>query len=104
MKNQSFARISPPIDLPPLLEMQTRSYEEFLQMDVRPEERKIQGLQAAFLDVFPISSADETLQLEFMHYTLGEPRYTVEEALSKDASFSAQLRVWLRLVQKQPSG
>lgn len=39
-----------------------------------------------------------------MHYTLGEPRYTVDEALSKDANFSAQLRAWLRLVQKQPGG
>ena len=104
MKKTSFARIHPAIDLPPLLEMQTRSYEEFLQKDVSPSERKIQGLQAAFMDVFPIMSTDEVLSLEFMHYTLGEPRYTVDEALSKDANFSAQLRAWLRLVQKQPGG
>jgi DNA-directed RNA polymerase subunit beta len=104
MKKTSFARINPVIELPQLLEMQIRSYEEFLQLDAKPEERKIQGLQAAFLDVWPVSSADETLQLEFMHYTLGEPRYTIEEALSKDASYSAQLRAWLRLVQKQPGG
>jgi DNA-directed RNA polymerase subunit beta len=78
MKKTSFARINPVIELPQLLEMQIRSYEEFLQLDAKPEERKIQGLQAAFLDVWPVSSADETLQLEFMHYTLGEPRYTIE--------------------------
>ncbi|HRY29484.1 MAG TPA: DNA-directed RNA polymerase subunit beta [Elusimicrobiota bacterium] len=104
MKKNSFARIDSVIELPPLLEMQLSSYEEFLQKDVPPEERKIQGLQAAFLDVFPITSSDETLQLEFMHYSLGEPRYTVEEAISKDSSCSAQLRAWLRLVQKQPGG
>jgi DNA-directed RNA polymerase subunit beta len=104
MKKISFARIDPVIELPPLLEMQTRSYEEFLQADTKPEERKIQGLQAAFLDVFPITNTDETLQLEFLHYALGEPRYTMEEALSKDASYTAQLRAWLRLVQKQPGG
>src|SRR5688500_8425597 len=56
------------------------------------------------MNVFHISSADEPLQLEFIHYCLGEPRYTVEEALSKDASLSSQLRAWLRLVQKQPGG
>jgi DNA-directed RNA polymerase subunit beta len=104
MKKTSFARIQPPIDLPQLLEMQTASFEEFLQRDVPIAERKIQGLQAAFMDVFPITSADETLHLEFMHYTLAEPRYTVEEAIAKDASYSAQLRAWLRLVQKQPAG
>ena len=104
MKKVSFARIHPAIELPQLLEMQTRSYEEFLQKDASPSERKIQGLQAAFMDVFPITSTDEVLSLEFMHYTLGEPRYTVEEALAKDANYSSQLRAWLRLVQKQPGG
>ena len=104
MKKTSFARIRPPIDLPPLLEMQTLSYDEFLQKDVSHSERKIQGLQAAFMDVFPITSTDEVLSLEFMSYTLGEPRYTVEEAIEKDANYSAQLRAWLRLVQKQPGG
>ncbi len=104
MKKTTFARIDPIIELPQLLEMQVRSYEEFLQKDVSPADRKLHGLQTAFLDVFPITSADETLQLEFMHYTLGEPRYTVEEALSKDGTYSSQLRAWLRLVQKQPGG
>src|ERR1041385_5482407 len=104
MKKISFARIDPVIELPQLLEMQLRSYEEFLQLDIKPEERKIQGLQAAFMDVYPITNTDETLPLEFMHYALGEPRHTVEEAIAKDASDSAQLRAWLRMVQKQPGG
>ncbi len=84
--------------------MQLRSYEEFLQKDVDPADRKFQGVQAAFLDVFPITNADETLQLEFMHYALGEPKYTPEEALVKDGTYSSQLRAWLRLIQKQPGG
>jgi DNA-directed RNA polymerase subunit beta len=104
MKKTSFARINPVIELPPLLEMQTRSYEEFLQAETPTSERKIQGIQAAFEDVYPIASADESLQVEFMHYTLAEPRYTIEEALTKDATYSAQLKAWLRLVQKQPGG
>jgi DNA-directed RNA polymerase subunit beta len=104
MKKTSFARINPVIELPPLLEMQTRSYEEFLQQETPLSERKVQGVQAAFEDVFPITSADESLQIEFMHYTLSEPRYTIEEALSKDATYSTHLKAWLRLVQKQPGG
>jgi DNA-directed RNA polymerase subunit beta len=104
MKKTSFARITPVIELPPLLEMQTRSYEEFLQAETPVSERKIQGLQASFEDVFPIASADESLQVEFMHYTLSEPRYTIEESLSKDATYSTHMKAWLRLVQKQPGG
>jgi DNA-directed RNA polymerase subunit beta len=104
MKKNSFARITPPIEPPPLLEMQTRSYEEFLQAGIPVSERKVQGLQAAFMDVFPITSSDEVLSLEFMHYTLAAPRFTIEEALAKDAGHASQLRAWLRLVQKQPGG
>ena len=100
MKHLNFAKIPQTHKLPDLLEMQKNSFREVLQLERKPADRTIQGLQAAFMDVFPVSSADESLQLEFMHYTLGEPRYTVEEALSKDGSYSSQLRAWLRLVQK----
>src|SRR5688572_1545991 len=102
MKKTTFARINPVIELPPLLEMQTRSYEELLQAGAPVSERKSQGLQAAFEDVCPIAGADESLQVEFMHYTLSEPRYTIEESLSKDATFSTHMKAWLRLVQRQP--
>ncbi len=104
MKKKSFARISPVIDLPQLLEMQRGSYRDFLQSDVPVKERKIQGLQAAFMDVFPIINSDESLALEFVNYNLGTPKYTIEEAIDKDASFSAPLKAVLRLVHKQPSG
>src|SRR3984893_13081189 len=83
----SFSRIPSIIALPELLAMQKNSMAEFLQWSVPPEKRKIQGLQAAFMDVFPISNNDESLTLEFVAYDLGEPRYTVEEALSKDTIF-----------------
>ncbi|MBV9079494.1 MAG: DNA-directed RNA polymerase subunit beta, partial [Elusimicrobia bacterium] len=104
MKKKSFARISPVIDLPPLLEMQQGSYRDFLQSDIPVKERKIQGLQAAFMDVYPIINSDESLALEFVNYNLGTPKYTIEEAIDKDASFSAPLKAVLRLVHRQPSG
>src|SRR5205823_501629 len=87
-----------------LLEMQRGSYREFLQSDVPIKERKVQGLQAAFMDVFPIINADESLALEFENYTLGEPKYTIEEAIDKDATFATPLKAVLRLVHRQPSG
>src|ERR1700759_2463280 len=84
--------------------MQKSSMAEFLQSEVSPEKRKIQGLQAAFMDVFPISNNDESLTLEFVAYDLGEPRYTVDEALSKDAIFSAPLKATFRILQREEGG
>jgi DNA-directed RNA polymerase subunit beta len=84
--------------LPELLAMQKTSMAEFLQWSVPPEKRKIQGLQAAFMDVFPISNNDESLTLEFVAYDLGEPRYTVEEALWKDTIYSAPLKATFRIL------
>jgi DNA-directed RNA polymerase subunit beta len=84
--------------------MQKTSMAEFLQWTVPPEKRKIQGLQAAFLDVFPISNNDESLTLEFVAYDLGESRYTVEEALAKDTIYSAPLKATFRILQREENG
>lgn len=104
MKKTSFARINPVIEIPQLLEMQLASYRDFLQAEVPAKERKVQGIQAAFMDVYPIVNADESLALEFVQYVLGAPKYTIDEAIDKDASFSAPLKAVLRLVHRQPSG
>lgn len=104
MKKISFARIKAVIGIPQLLEMQRGSYRDFLQEDVPVKERKIQGLQAAFMDVFPIINADESLALELIEFRLGTPKYTIEEAIEKDATYSAPLKALLRLVHRQPSG
>ena len=104
MKKVNFARIKPVIHLPSLLEMQLNSYREFLQETVSPKERKLIGLQAAFNDVFPIISTDETLSLELVQYTLGTPKYTLNESREKDATYAAPLKALLRLIYKQPSG
>jgi DNA-directed RNA polymerase subunit beta len=104
LKKTSFARISPVIEIPQLLEMQLASYREFLQSDVPSKERKVQGIQACFMDIYPVINGDESLALEFVEYILGEPKYTVDEAIERDASYSAPLKAVLRLVHRQPSG
>ena len=104
MDKLNFSRIPSIIMLPELLAMQKTSMEEFLQWSLPPEKRKIQGLQAAFMDVFPISNNDESLTLEFVSYELGESRYTVEEALNKDAIYSAPLKATFRILQREEGG
>ncbi len=67
-----YSKIKTVFELPDLLEIQRKSYDEFLQMDLLPEERKEVGLQAAFKDVFPITDFKETTELQFLSYTIGD--------------------------------
>src|SRR3989475_12735829 len=95
---RTFGRIKKIIDIPNLIETQRRSYEEFLQKDVTPEQRKDQGLQAVFKSVFPIKDFNETASLEFVSYTLSEPKYDVEECHQRGMTFAAPLKVTVQLV------
>jgi DNA-directed RNA polymerase subunit beta len=83
------------------MELQKRSYEEFLQEDILPEDRKKVGLQAAFSSVFPIYDSNENSFLEFAGYSFGEPRYSVEDCQERDMTFAAPLKVTLRLVVRE---
>ncbi len=105
MKQINFAKIHKVLELPDLLDMQKRSYKDFLQLDVPTSERKLMGLQAAFLDVFPIEASDQSMVLDFVRYEIGEPKFaSVEEAQVRDGSFSAPVKAILRLSSRQPSG
>src|SRR5881398_179696 len=95
---RTFGRIKKIIHIPNLIEIQKRSYEEFLQKDVAPEARKDQGLQAVFKSVFPIKDFNETASLEFVSYTLSEPKYDVEECHQRGMTFAAPLKVTVQLV------
>jgi DNA-directed RNA polymerase subunit beta len=66
-----FSKIESTVPIPDLLAIQTKSYAEFLQIELLPEERKDVGLQAAFKDIFPVSDFKETTQLDFINYTIG---------------------------------
>ena len=95
---RSFGKIRKIIDIPNLVEIQRRSYEDFLQRDVRPEERANKGLQAVFKSVFPIKDFNETASLEFVSYELGEPKYDVEECRQRGMTHAAPIKVKIQLV------
>jgi len=83
--------------LPNLVQLQTASYERFLQAGVLPSNREVAGLQEVFVEHFPIFSYDQTSSLEFKSYEIGEPRYTFEECKALKLTFGAPLYVQLEL-------
>ena len=95
---RSFGRIRKIIDLPYLIEIQKNSYELFLQKDAASMERQNIGLQEVFKSVFPIKDFNETASLEFVSYSLGEPKYDVEECHQRGMTFAAPLKVTVQLV------
>ena len=105
MKQINFGKIPQAMDMPDLLEMQTNSFRDFMQLELEPDQRKLMGLQASFMDVFPIESADGSMVLDFVRYEFAPPRYaTPEEAQQHDATWSRPLKAILRLSSRQPSG
>jgi DNA-directed RNA polymerase subunit beta len=95
---RSFGKIKKIIDIPNLIEIQKRSYEEFLQADAAPDQRTDTGLQAVFKSVFPIKDFNETASLEFVSYELGQPKYDVEECHQRGMTYAAPLKVKIQLV------
>lgn len=95
---KSFARIPEIAPLPNLIELQTTSYENFLQMNIPAEKREVTGLQAVFQSVFPITDFSGKSQLEFFRYDYDPPKYDVDECKQRGMTFAAPLRVTFRLV------
>lgn len=93
-----FSRIPVIMDMPDLIEFQRKSYEAFLQRDAQPDQRQDQGLQSVFSSVFPIWDFNEVSSLEFVSYTLLEPKYNVRECQERGMSYSVPMKVTLRLV------
>jgi DNA-directed RNA polymerase subunit beta len=98
VERKDFSRIRTSIDIPDLIEIQKRSYEEFLQMEGDPERRKDQGLQAALASVFPIADYNNTAALEFSNYSLGTPKYDERECLEQGMTFAVPLKLRVRLI------
>lgn len=88
------------IDLPNLIEVQIKSYNQFLQADKFPEERENIGLQEVFTEIFPIKSYDEKTILEFVSYNLGVPKYNPEESIRRGISYNVTLKVKFRLTDE----
>src|SRR5256714_7763177 len=95
---KNFAKIQKIIDIPNLIDIQKHSYDKFLQADSAPEQREDSGLQGVFKSVFPIKDFNETASLEFVSYTLGEPKYDVDECHQRGMTFAAPLKVTIQLV------
>ncbi|MCW5827770.1 MAG: DNA-directed RNA polymerase subunit beta [Deltaproteobacteria bacterium] len=95
---KNFARVPQVIPIPSLIDIQTRSFDKFLQADIPPEKRDDTGLQGVFKSVFPIRDFNKTSQLEFVSYRLDPPKYEVDECLSRGMTFARPLLVTLRLV------
>jgi DNA-directed RNA polymerase subunit beta len=95
---KNFGTFAKVMDLPNLIETQTKSYAEFLQADVTPEARKKQGLEEVFQSLFPIQSVSGNAALEYVSYELGKNTYDVQECLVQGLSYSAPLRIKVKLV------
>src|SRR5690554_3944400 len=87
----SFGRIHEVLDLPNLIEVQLNSYRWFLN----------EGLRETFQDISPIQDFTGNLVLEFVDYSLGEPKYSVQECKDRDVTYAAPLRVRVRLINKE---
>src|SRR6202789_899084 len=94
---KSFGRIPEVAEMPNLIEVQRRSYDDFLQMHVPPEKRERKGLQEVLSSAFPISDFSERAVLNFLAYELEPPKYDVEECQQRGMTYAAPLKVTLRL-------
>jgi len=94
----TFAKIREVIGIPNLIEIQQRSYEQFLQTRVPPQDREDSGLQGVFNSIFPITDYNDAASLEFVRYEFGDPKYTAGECREKGMTYSVPLKVTLRLV------
>ena len=93
----NFGKLREVIQPPNLIEIQINSYLDFLQKGIPEKQRKPQGLEAVFREVFPIQSYDERLTLEYVSYTLGEPKNSEIECIREGITYSVPLYVKLRL-------
>ena len=98
----SFGSIKSVMDVPDLLNIQTETFEEFIQLDKLPEERENKGLQKVFIDNFPIFDNKENYRLDFINYSVEKARFSVEECMERGLTFAAPLKAKLRLSAKDP--
>ncbi|WP_462323368.1 DNA-directed RNA polymerase subunit beta [Desulfoplanes sp.] len=95
---KKFGKIRDAIEIPHLLTLQVDSYKKFLQSNVPPASREDLGLEGVYRSVFPIQDFNKTATLEYVSYDIGDPKYNVEECISKGLSYEAPVRIKVRLV------
>jgi len=98
----NFASIKNPLPYPDFLEVQLKSFQDFLQLDTPPEKRKNEGLFKVFAENFPIADTRNNFVLEFLDYYIDPPRYTIEECLERGLTYSVPLKAKLKLYCTDP--
>lgn len=93
-----YQKIPLAIDLPYLIEVQKKSYDQFLQIDVPADQRKNVGLQGVFTSIFPVTDFSEVVSVEFVEYSFDRPKYSVNQCRQRGMSFEVPLKVVIRLV------
>ena len=100
----SFAKLEEGMPMPHLLDIQTRAFQSLLEPEGQGAERSDMGLERVFKDVFPIQDVNGNYSLEFVKYSLGEPKYSVEECIERDMTYSVPLKATLQLVVMEEVG
>ncbi|MBT8461573.1 MAG: hypothetical protein KJO44_03550, partial [Gemmatimonadetes bacterium] len=85
------------METPHFLDVQIQAFERLLQPDIEGDRRDV-GLERIFNEIFPIDDVNGNYSLEFQSYTLGEPKYSVDECMERDMTYAAPLKATLRLV------
>ncbi len=97
MDTRNFSKIGGAVDVPDLTDIQKESYEEFLQADVPPAERKATGLQKILMETFPIENEAKGIRVEFIEFKLGKPRYLPEQCLQLRLTYGRPFYIRVRL-------
>ena len=87
---------------PDFLDVQLKSFRDFLQLDTPPEERKNDGLYKVFSENFPITDTRNNFVLEFLDYFIDPPRYTIDECLERGLTYSVPLKAKMKLYCTDP--
>ncbi|MCL7969434.1 MAG: DNA-directed RNA polymerase subunit beta [marine benthic group bacterium] len=99
----SFAKLDTPMPMPHFLEVQLEAFERLLRTGPEAGQQDV-GLERVFQEIFPITDVNENYSLEFVDYSIGEPKYSVEECMERDMTFAAPLKATLRLVVYEDLG
>jgi DNA-directed RNA polymerase subunit beta len=97
VQRKSFSRIPSAVDIPDLLDIQIKSYRDFIQDDLPANKRKMQGLQEVFQSLFPITDSRENYLLEFVDYYIDPCKYSVDECRERGMTYAVPLKAKLRL-------
>ena len=98
----NFASVKNPVPYPDFLEVQLKSFRDFLQLDTPPEQRNNEGLYKVFAENFPIADTRNNFVLEFLDYYIDPPRYSIDECLERGMTYSVPLKAKLKLYCTDP--